>query len=88
VIEKDEIVKGYEHSKGQYVIEPSELNNLRVPSKHTIAVSQGDAEAMGYLWRRPETWAGVVRQNQGRPLRGTPFCCSYVLPMELNHSMP
>ena len=41
VVENDEIVKGYEYSKGQYVIiEPSELDNLRVPSKHTIAVSQ------------------------------------------------
>lgn len=40
-VEKDEIVKGYEHKKGQYVIiEPSELENLRVPSKHTIAVSE------------------------------------------------
>ena len=40
-VEKDEIVKGYEYKKGQYVIiEPSELENLRVPSKHTIAVSQ------------------------------------------------
>lgn len=40
-VEKDEIVKGYEYRKGQYVlIEPSELENLRVPSKHTIAVSQ------------------------------------------------
>ncbi len=40
-VDKDEIVKGYEYSKGQYVIvEPSELDNLRVPSKHTIAVSQ------------------------------------------------
>ncbi len=38
---KDDIVKGYEYSKGQYVIiEPDELENLRVPSKHTIAVSQ------------------------------------------------
>ena len=38
---KDEIVKGYEYSKGQYVIiEPSELDNLRVPSKHSIAVTQ------------------------------------------------
>jgi len=34
-------VKGYEYRKGQYVIiEPAELENLRVPSKHTIAVSQ------------------------------------------------
>jgi DNA end-binding protein Ku len=40
-VEKDEIVKGYEYQKGQYVIiEPSELENLRVPTKHTIAVSQ------------------------------------------------
>ena len=40
-VESDEIVKGYEYSKGQYVIiEPSELDNLRIPSKHTIAVSQ------------------------------------------------
>lgn len=41
VVQKDEIVKGYEHRKGQYVIiEPSELENLRVPSKHTIEVTQ------------------------------------------------
>jgi DNA end-binding protein Ku len=40
-VENDEIVKGYEYRKGQYVvIEPSELENLKVPSKHTVAVSQ------------------------------------------------
>jgi DNA end-binding protein Ku len=40
-VESDEIVKGYEYSKGRYVIiEPSELENLRVPTKHVIAVSQ------------------------------------------------
>lgn len=40
-LENDEIVKGYEYSKGRYVIiEPSELENLRVPTKHVIAVSQ------------------------------------------------
>lgn len=40
-VDKDEIVKGYEYRKGQYVIiESSELENLRVPSKHTISVSQ------------------------------------------------
>jgi DNA end-binding protein Ku len=40
-VEKDEIVKGYEYSKGQYVIiEPSEIENLRVPSRHTLEVSQ------------------------------------------------
>ena len=41
VVQKDEIVKGYEHRKGEYIIiESSELENLRVPSKHTIEVSQ------------------------------------------------
>jgi DNA end-binding protein Ku len=40
-VEKDEIVKGYEYRKGEYVtIEPSEIENLRVPSKHTIEVTQ------------------------------------------------
>ena len=40
-VDKDEIVKGYEYQKGQYVIiEPSELENLRIPSKHTVAISQ------------------------------------------------
>ncbi len=38
---KDEIVKGYEYRKGEYVlVESSELENLKVPSKHTIDVSQ------------------------------------------------
>src|ERR1700724_3704405 len=36
-VEKNDIVKGYEYRKGEYVIiEPGELENLRVPSKHTI----------------------------------------------------
>src|SRR5882757_6897155 len=40
-VEKDEIVKGYEYRKGEYVIiEPKELEHLRVPSKHSIAVTQ------------------------------------------------
>ncbi len=40
-VEKDDIVKGYEFAKGQYVqIEPSEIANLRVPSKHSIAIEQ------------------------------------------------
>src|SRR6202012_5552835 len=38
---KSDIVKGYEYRKGEYVtIEPKELEELRVPSKHTIEVSQ------------------------------------------------
>jgi DNA end-binding protein Ku len=40
-VEKDEIVKGYEYEKGKYVIvEPSDLDNLKVPSKHTVDVTQ------------------------------------------------
>jgi DNA end-binding protein Ku len=40
-VEKDEIVKGYEYRKGEYIaIEPSEIEQLRVPSKHTIEVTQ------------------------------------------------
>lgn len=43
---KDDIVKGYEYAKGQYVmIEPSEIANLRVPSKHSIAIDQFVNEA-------------------------------------------
>ncbi len=45
-VQKDEIVKGYEYQKGQYVtIEPSELTNLRVPSKHSMEVTQFVDEA-------------------------------------------
>jgi len=40
-VDKGDIVKGYEYAKGKYVlIEPSEIANLRVPSKHSIAVEQ------------------------------------------------
>ena len=40
-VQKDVIVKGYEFRKGEYVlIENSELENLRVPSKHTVDVTQ------------------------------------------------
>jgi DNA end-binding protein Ku len=40
-VDKGDIIKGYEYAKGQYVqIEPSEIANLRVPSKHSIAVEQ------------------------------------------------
>jgi DNA end-binding protein Ku len=40
-VAKDQIVKGYEYRKGEYVtIEPSELEHLRVPSKHVMEVTQ------------------------------------------------
>jgi len=38
---KNEIVKGYEYSKGHYLtLEPEEIEHLRVPSKHTMEVAQ------------------------------------------------
>ena len=41
VLDKSDIVKGYEYARGQYVtIEPDELAHLRVPSKRTMEVTQ------------------------------------------------
>ena len=40
-VENSDIVKGYEYAKGQYVtIEPSEIENLRLPTRKAIEVSQ------------------------------------------------
>jgi DNA end-binding protein Ku len=40
-LDKDEIVKGYEYSKGEYVmIEPEEIENLRIPSRKSLQVAQ------------------------------------------------
>jgi len=40
-VEKSDIVKGYEYRKGEYVqIEPEEIEHLRIPSRHTLEVTQ------------------------------------------------
>jgi DNA end-binding protein Ku len=40
-LDKEEIVKGYEYSKGEYVmIEPEDIENLRIPSRKTLDVTQ------------------------------------------------
>ena len=40
-VENSDIVKGYEYAKGQYVtIEPEEIENLRLPTRKAIEVSQ------------------------------------------------
>ncbi len=45
-VDNSDIVKGYEYSKGQYVtIEPEEIANLRIASKHTMEVKQFVSEA-------------------------------------------
>ena len=40
-VESSDIVKGYEYRKGEYImIEPEEIEQIRIPSKHTIEVTQ------------------------------------------------
>ncbi|MDQ2832695.1 MAG: Ku protein [Acidobacteriota bacterium] len=40
-VANSDIVKGYEYRKGEYVtIEPDEIAHLRIPSKHTLEVTQ------------------------------------------------
>ncbi len=40
-VEKDEIVKGYEYRKGEYItIEPSDIEHIRIPSRHSLEVTQ------------------------------------------------
>jgi len=48
-VENSDIVKGYEYAKGQYVtIEPEEIDNLRLPTRKAIEVSQFvDARELG-----------------------------------------
>ena len=55
-VQQSQIVKGYEYSKGQYVtIEPEELAHLRVPSKHTMEVTQfvDEAEISPEYYEKP-----------------------------------
>lgn len=56
LVEKDEIVKGYEFRKGEYVtIEPEEIARLRVPSKHTMEITQfvDEAEVDPEFYEKP-----------------------------------
>jgi len=40
-VDNSDIVKGYEYSKGEYVaIDPKEIENLRIPSRYTLDVTQ------------------------------------------------
>jgi DNA end-binding protein Ku len=40
-VENSEIVKGYEYRKGEYVtIEPEDIEHLRIPSRHSLEVTQ------------------------------------------------
>jgi DNA end-binding protein Ku len=45
-VDRSRIVKGYEYAKGQYItLEPDELAHLRVPSKHTMEITEFVDEA-------------------------------------------
>jgi DNA end-binding protein Ku len=55
-VEASQIVKGYEYSKGQYItLEPDELAHLRVPSKHTMEITQfvDEAELSPEFFEKP-----------------------------------
>jgi DNA end-binding protein Ku len=40
-VDRSDIVKGYEYRKGEYVtVEPEEIEHLRIPSRHTLELTQ------------------------------------------------
>lgn len=40
-VEKEDVVKGYEYRKGEYIqIDPKEIESLRIPSRHTLDLQQ------------------------------------------------
>ena len=40
-LDKEDIVKGYEYSKGEFVmVEPEDIENLRIPSRQTLDIAQ------------------------------------------------
>jgi DNA end-binding protein Ku len=52
----EEIVKGYEYAKGHHVlIEPQELDDLKLEAKHTIDMMRfvGEAEIDSRYWEKP-----------------------------------
>jgi DNA end-binding protein Ku len=56
VVERVDIVKGYEYEKGKYaVVEPAELKNLRLAGRKTIEISQfaNAAEIDPALYEKP-----------------------------------
>jgi DNA end-binding protein Ku len=55
-VENTEIVKGYEYSKGKYVVlEPKEIDGLRIPTRRTLEIKQFvDADEIALeLYERP-----------------------------------
>jgi DNA end-binding protein Ku len=55
-VPEEEIVKGYEHAKGHHVlIEPAELDHLKLEAKHTIDIVRfvDKAEIDSRYWEKP-----------------------------------
>jgi DNA end-binding protein Ku len=55
-VPQDEIIKGYEHSKGQHVlIDPKELDELKLKAKHTIDMVRfvDEADIDSRYWEKP-----------------------------------
>jgi DNA end-binding protein Ku len=55
-VSEDEIVKGYEHTKGHHVlIQPEELDELRLEAKHTIDMVRfvDEADIDSRYWEKP-----------------------------------
>ena len=55
-VAEDEIIKGYEHAKGQHVlIHPKELDELKLEAKHTIDMVRfvDEAEIDSRYWEKP-----------------------------------
>ena len=68
----EEIVKGYEHAKGQHVlIRPSDLHDLKLEAKHTIDMVRfvDEAEIDSRSSSRPPITE--VRTKQEHPSEGT-----------------
>jgi DNA end-binding protein Ku len=56
VVEKPDVVKGYEYEKGKYaIIEPEDLKRLRIPGKDTLEIKQfsSGAEIAPALFEKP-----------------------------------
>jgi DNA end-binding protein Ku len=65
-VDNSDIVKGYEYSKGEYVtIEPEEIENLRIPSRHALQVTQfvGERELDPEYFEKPYF---VVPENEAQ----------------------
>jgi DNA end-binding protein Ku len=55
-VDEDDIVKGYEHAKGQHVlIRPEEIEELKLEAKHTIDMARfvDEAEIDSRYWEKP-----------------------------------